>query len=66
MSMYWWFLTVVTWTATIACGLCLVGVMIITALQGDTTRLWIGAAVCFVVWVIASNLRTRAEKEKRP
>jgi hypothetical protein len=63
--MYWWFLTIVTWAANIACGLCLVGVMIITALVGDATRLWLGAAVCFVVWVIAANLRIRAEKPKK-
>jgi len=27
--------------------------------------LWLGAAVCFVVWVILANLRIRAESPQR-
>jgi hypothetical protein len=60
--MYWWFLTVMIFTANIACGLCLAGAITITAFGGDATMLWLGAAVCFVVWVILANLRIRAEK----
>lgn len=42
--------------ASVACGLCLAGAITLAALQVVATRIWLGAAVCFVIFVIATNL----------
>ena len=63
--MYWSVLSVILWIAQVACGLYLAGAITISVLQGDATRLWLGAVLCFVIWVIAANLRIRAEKRIR-
>jgi hypothetical protein len=51
----------VKWIAALACGLCLAGGITLLALTVVATKLWWGAALCFVIFVIATNL----ERKKR-
>jgi hypothetical protein len=53
----------VKWVAAIACGFCLAGAITLAALQVVAIRLWLGVAVCFVIFVIATNLE-RANLQK--
>jgi hypothetical protein len=55
-NLYWWFLSAVKWIAVLASGLCLAGAITLAALQVLAPRLWLGTAVCFVIFVIAANL----------
>lgn len=54
--LFGWFLTAAKWIASVACGLCLASAITLAAFQVVATRLWLGAAVCFVIFVIATNL----------
>jgi hypothetical protein len=63
-NLYGWFLTAVKWIASLACGLCLAGAITLAALQVVAMRLWVGAALCFVIFVVATNLE-RANLQKR-
>jgi hypothetical protein len=54
--LYWWFLSGVKWIAAFASGLCLAGAITLAALQVVATKLWLGTAVCFAIFVIATNL----------
>jgi len=62
-NLYGWFLTAVKWIASLACGLCLAGAFTLAALQVVATRLWLGAAVCFVIFAIAANLERKATNQ---
>jgi len=53
------FLTAVELMAAFACGLCLAGAITFTALTIAATKLWIGAAVFFVIFAIATNLKPK-------
>jgi hypothetical protein len=54
--LYGWFLSAVKFIAAFAAGLCLAGAITLAALTVFAIKLWLGAAVCFVIFVIAANL----------
>ena len=55
----WFLLTAVKWIAALAGGLCLAGGITLLALTVVATKLWWGAALCFVIFVIATNLERK-------
>jgi hypothetical protein len=61
--LHWWLLSAVKWIAAFALGLCLAGALTLAALQVVATKLWLGAALCFAIFVVATNLE-RANPRK--